>query len=78
MFCFQLTTHELKQGGDDIPVLEDNKHEYIELMVRWRLDRGVHEQNQALLKGFNEVGFEGEPPRRASFVHRLSNVFYLL
>lgn len=54
----QLTTHELRPGGADEPVLEENKHDYIELMVRWRLDRGVAEQMQALLKGFVEVRLE--------------------
>ena len=47
--------HELKEGGGDIPVLEENKQEYIDLMIRWRLDRGVHEQTQAFLKGFTEI-----------------------
>lgn len=51
----QLTAHELKPGGDDLPVTEDNKDEYIDLMVRWRLDRGVAEQMSALKKGFSEI-----------------------
>ena len=50
-----MTSHELKEGGADIQVLEENKHEYIELMVAWRLDRGVSEQMQAFMKGFTEV-----------------------
>ena len=54
-YAFQLTTHELKEGGDDIPVLEENKREYIDLMVKWRLDRGTQEQSNALMKGFNEI-----------------------
>lgn len=51
----QLTMHELKEGGEDIPVLNENKEEYIELMLRWRLDRGVAEQTQSFLKGFAEI-----------------------
>ena len=51
----QLTTHELKPGGTDIPVTEANKQEYIQLMIHWRLDRGVAEQLESLKKGFNEV-----------------------
>lgn len=47
--------HELKEGGADIPVLNENKLEYIELMITWRLDRGVGEQMQAFLKGFSEI-----------------------
>lgn len=38
-----------------ISVTEKNKKEYIERMVRWRVERGVSEQSQSLLKGFNEV-----------------------
>ena len=47
--------HELKEGGADTPVLEDNKHEYIDLMVQWRLDRGMAEQMQAFMKGCSEI-----------------------
>lgn len=47
--------HELKEGGADIPVLNENKEEYIDLMLRWRLDRGVAEQTQSFLKGFAEI-----------------------
>lgn len=55
----QLTTHELKPGGMDIPVVDDNKFEYVDLMIRWRLDRGVAEQMESLKKGFTEVKFCG-------------------
>jgi hypothetical protein len=51
----QLTMHELKEGGADTPVLEENKLEYIDLMVQWRLDRGVTEQMQAFMKGCAEI-----------------------
>ncbi len=51
----QLQTHELKPGGTDIPVTEDNKDEYVDLMVKWRLDRGVAKQMEAFKKGFGEV-----------------------
>ena len=45
----------MKPGGDDIPVTEDNKDDYIDLMVQWRLDRGVAQQMGAFKKGFSEV-----------------------
>ena len=51
----QLNAHELKPGGNDIPVTEDNKDEYIDLMVKWRLDRGVAKQMEAFKKGFSEI-----------------------
>ena len=47
--------------GADILVTDDNKMEYIDLMLRWRLDRGVHEQTQAFVSGFREVGALTEP-----------------
>lgn len=51
----QLSTYELKPGGSDIPVTDDNKEEYVELMLRWRLDRGVAQPMEAFKKGFAEV-----------------------
>ena len=46
---------ELKADGMDIPVMEDNKMEYIDLMVKWRMDRGVSQQMNNLVKGFREI-----------------------
>lgn len=34
---------------------ERNKKEYIEKMVKWRLERGVADQTESLVKGFYEV-----------------------
>lgn len=51
----KLTQHELKEGGADIKVDEENKLEYIDLMTAWRFTRGVEEQTKAFLDGFNEV-----------------------
>ncbi|XP_075882724.1 itchy E3 ubiquitin protein ligase b [Nelusetta ayraudi] len=51
----EITTHELKTGGGDIQVTEENKEEYIRLVAEWRLSRGVEEQTQAFFEGFNEV-----------------------
>ena len=50
-----MNSHELKEGGDDILVTEENKDEYIDLMLRWRLDRGVAKQTDSFKKGFCEV-----------------------
>ena len=36
-------------------MVEENKKEYVDLMVKWRLDRGSQEQGVALMKGFNEI-----------------------
>ncbi|XP_039747349.1 uncharacterized protein LOC120624727 isoform X2 [Pararge aegeria] len=46
---------ELKTGGRDVPVTERNKKEYLERLVRWRVERGVAEQSEWLVRGFHEV-----------------------
>lgn len=51
----KVTSHDLKSGGSNILVTEDNKDEYIGLMTEWRFSRGVQEQTKAFLDGFNEV-----------------------
>ncbi|XP_043544079.1 NEDD4-like E3 ubiquitin-protein ligase WWP1 isoform X4 [Chiloscyllium plagiosum] len=51
----KVTSHELKQGGSNILVTEENKEEYIGLMAEWRFSRGVEDQTRAFLDGFNEV-----------------------
>uniref|UniRef100_A0A4W3GQ40 E3 ubiquitin-protein ligase n=1 Tax=Callorhinchus milii TaxID=7868 RepID=A0A4W3GQ40_CALMI len=51
----EIRTQELKPGGNNLLVTEENKEEYIGLVAEWRLSRGVEEQTQAFLEGFNEV-----------------------
>uniref|UniRef100_A0A8C3AR02 E3 ubiquitin-protein ligase n=1 Tax=Cyclopterus lumpus TaxID=8103 RepID=A0A8C3AR02_CYCLU len=51
----EISTHELKTGGGDLQVTEENKEEYIRLVAEWRMSRGVEEQTQAFFEGFNEV-----------------------
>ena len=51
----ELKSYDLKPGGSDIAVTEENKHEYIQLMTEWRFNRGVEEQKKAFLDGFQEV-----------------------
>lgn len=46
---------ELKNGGKNLGVTERNKKEYIDKMVKWRLERGVSDQTESLVKGFYEV-----------------------
>ncbi|KAF1814523.1 E3 ubiquitin-protein ligase hula [Eremomyces bilateralis CBS 781.70] len=48
-------TVELKPGGDDVEVTNDNKKEYVELITEWRIQKRVQEQFQAFLTGFNEL-----------------------
>ncbi|XP_062970617.1 E3 ubiquitin-protein ligase HECW1 [Cynocephalus volans] len=51
----QVTERELKSGGANTQVTEKNKKDYIERMVRWRVERGVAQQAEALVRGFYEV-----------------------
>ncbi|XP_029046595.2 E3 ubiquitin-protein ligase HECW2 [Osmia bicornis bicornis] len=51
----RVAERELKPGGRNIPVTEKNKKEYLERVVRWRLERGVAEQTESLVRGFYEV-----------------------
>ncbi|XP_060064691.1 E3 ubiquitin-protein ligase HECW2-like [Ylistrum balloti] len=51
----QVTERELKLNGKTLAVTEKNKKEYIERMVKWRLERGVTEQTEGLIRGFHEV-----------------------
>ncbi|KAB7502377.1 E3 ubiquitin-protein ligase HECW2 [Armadillidium nasatum] len=53
--CGHVVEKELKPGGKSIPVTEKNKKEYLERMVRWRLERGVSDQTESLVRGFYEV-----------------------
>ncbi|XP_015912196.1 E3 ubiquitin-protein ligase Su(dx) [Parasteatoda tepidariorum] len=51
----QIQSHELKPGGGEIRVNEENKDEYLRLMTDWRFSRGQEEQTKSFLDGFNEV-----------------------
>ncbi|KAH7910826.1 hypothetical protein BJ138DRAFT_1152053 [Hygrophoropsis aurantiaca] len=46
---------ELKPGGADIPVTEENKKEYVEAVVEYRTQTRVKAQLQAFMDGFLEV-----------------------
>ncbi|XP_054282243.1 E3 ubiquitin-protein ligase SMURF2-like [Macrosteles quadrilineatus] len=50
-----LKVHELKTGGKEIAVTEDNKKEYVKLYVNYRFMRGIEQQFLSLQKGFTEV-----------------------
>lgn len=46
---------DLKPGGRDIPVTEENKREYVSLVVDYRLLRSVQEQMDHFLEGFHDI-----------------------
>jgi len=51
----ELVTVELKPGGANIEVNNDNKKEYVELMTEWRISKRVDEQFKAFMGGFTEL-----------------------
>ncbi|KAI8928486.1 hypothetical protein BC831DRAFT_448115, partial [Entophlyctis helioformis] len=51
----ELVTVDLKPGGRDIPVTDENKAEYIQLVTEWRIGRRVEEQLKAFSEGFHEL-----------------------
>ncbi|KIN06583.1 hypothetical protein OIDMADRAFT_190940 [Oidiodendron maius Zn] len=46
---------DLKPGGRDIEVTDENKKEYVDLMVKWRIQKRIDEQFQAFSTGFHEL-----------------------
>jgi E3 ubiquitin-protein ligase HUWE1 len=46
---------DLIENGREIPVTEDNKHEYIRLITEHRLTGSVKEQLENFLKGFHDI-----------------------
>ncbi|KAK0847851.1 E3 ubiquitin-protein ligase tom1 [Friedmanniomyces endolithicus] len=48
-------THDLIENGRDIPVTEENKHEYVQLIVEYRLIKAVEQQLKHFLDGFHDI-----------------------
>ncbi|KAJ7175923.1 hypothetical protein C8R46DRAFT_1080052 [Mycena filopes] len=48
-------TIELKPGGEDIPVTEENKKEYVDAVVSYRISRRVKAQFDAFMEGLLEL-----------------------
>ena len=51
----ELITIELKPHGEEIPVTDENKREYVERMIEWRIVRRVEDQFRAFIAGFSEL-----------------------
>ncbi|KAJ1983136.1 E3 ubiquitin-protein ligase tom1 [Dimargaris verticillata] len=49
------STVELKPNGSEIPVTEENKHEYVRLVCEQRLTRSIQDQIDHFLTGFHDV-----------------------
>jgi len=53
--CGKVIERDLKENGRNITVTEKNKMEYIQRMIKWRVERDVQKQTEALVQGFLDV-----------------------
>ena len=51
----ELVTIELRPGGADVNVTEENKKEYVDAVVEYRISKRVKEQSDAFMSGFSEL-----------------------
>ena len=51
----EMITVELKPGGEHVEVTDENKREYVERMIEWRIVKRVEEQFRAFISGFSEL-----------------------
>jgi E3 ubiquitin-protein ligase NEDD4 len=51
----EMVTIDLKPGGADVPVTEENKKEYVDHVVEYRISKRVKEQFDAFMSGFSEL-----------------------
>ncbi|PNF14691.1 putative E3 ubiquitin-protein ligase HECTD2 [Cryptotermes secundus] len=48
-------TYKLRDNGENIPVTNDNRNEYVELYLDWILNAAIYEQFRAFYLGFHSV-----------------------
>ncbi|KAJ1953679.1 E3 ubiquitin-protein ligase tom1, partial [Dispira parvispora] len=46
---------DLKPGGSEIPVTEENKHEYVKMVCEQKLTEAIREQIDHFLQGFHDI-----------------------
>ncbi|CAI4230788.1 unnamed protein product [Auanema sp. JU1783] len=51
----KVVEHELLPNGNELKVNDSNKEEFISLMIKWRLERGIERQSKALLRGLHQI-----------------------
>ncbi|EIW85244.1 HECT-domain-containing protein [Coniophora puteana RWD-64-598 SS2] len=51
----EMVTIDLKPGGADMPVTQDNKKDYVDAVVEYRISKRVKEQFDAFMSGFSEL-----------------------
>ena len=52
---FKIIETDLRKNGSKMAVTQDNKNEYIKLLLEWRLTKGVKSQMEALVAGLTEL-----------------------
>ncbi|KAI9319767.1 hypothetical protein BX666DRAFT_1916034 [Dichotomocladium elegans] len=55
----RVTTHELKYGGKNLPVTNENRVDYVYRMADYKLNQQIREQTQAFIRGFRAIIPEG-------------------
>ena len=50
----EMLTIDLKPNGRNLPVTEENKHEYVQLVAEQQMTRGIKEQIEAFKDGFHQ------------------------
>lgn len=50
-----ITEEDLIPNGRNIAVTNENKKEYVDLMVKWRIEKRIEQQFQAFKEGFHEL-----------------------
>ncbi|KAG8223038.1 hypothetical protein J437_LFUL001360 [Ladona fulva] len=51
----EMRTYDIKEGGADIPVTNENRHEYVALYLDWVLNSAIYHQFRAFYLGFHSV-----------------------
>src|SRR5712691_6680775 len=51
----EMVTIDLKPGGADVPVTQETKKEYVDLVVEYRISKRVKDQFDAFMSGFSEL-----------------------
>ncbi len=51
----EMVTVDLKPGGADVTVTEENKKAYVDLVVEYRISKRVKDQFDAFMSGFSEL-----------------------
>uniref|UniRef100_A0A7S0HI01 HECT-type E3 ubiquitin transferase n=1 Tax=Hanusia phi TaxID=3032 RepID=A0A7S0HI01_9CRYP len=51
----EMLTIDLKPNGRNVPVTEENKHEYVQLVAEQQMTKGIKEQIDAFKEGFHQL-----------------------